>query len=105
VQVIDHGMQSNTLTAAAATNSPGIFPVIENGISYPAGVFLDGLYVGDPSVSPAFRNATPGDVIQLYATGLAPTPAGVRPVAQSVNGVTDWNRNGSGGLRGLGGSA
>jgi uncharacterized protein (TIGR03437 family) len=88
VQVIDNGVASNTLTAAAATNSPGIFPVIENGINYPAGVFLDGLYVGDPSVSPAFRNATPGDVIQLYATGLAPTPAGVLPVAQSVSGVT-----------------
>jgi uncharacterized protein (TIGR03437 family) len=59
-----------------------------NGTNYPAGVFLDGEYVGDPATGPAFRNAKPGDVIQLFATGLVPTPAGVLPVSQGVNGVT-----------------
>lgn len=89
VQVINNGMASNTLTASAANNSPGIFPVIENGTCYPAGVFYsDGEYVGDPAVNPSFRNAQPGDVIELYATGLVPTPAGVLPVTQGVAGVT-----------------
>jgi uncharacterized protein (TIGR03437 family) len=59
-----------------------------NGTNYPAGVFLDGKFVGDPTINAAFRNATPGDVIQLYATGLVATPAGVLPTQQSVSGVT-----------------
>ncbi len=87
VEVINNGVTSNSLTASAATSSPGIFPVIENGVNYPAGVFLDGEYVGDPSVQ-GFRNAKPGDVIQLYATGLASSPAGVIPSQQTLNGVT-----------------
>ena len=88
VEVINNGAASNTLTASVATNSPGIFPVIENGTNYPAGVFYsDGEYVGDPSIGPAFRNAQPGDVIELYATGLVPTPGGVLPVEQAVSGV------------------
>jgi uncharacterized protein (TIGR03437 family) len=88
VQVIDNGLTSSPITAAAAASSPGIFPVIVNGTNYAAGVFLDGKFVGDPTVSPAFRNAKPGDVIQLYATGLTATPAGVLPTPQDVSGVT-----------------
>ncbi len=87
VEVINNGVTSNSLTASASTSSPGIFPVIENGLNYPAGVFPDGEYVGDPSVQ-GFRNAKPGDVIQLYATGLAATPAGVIPSQQTLSGVT-----------------
>ena len=87
VQVINNGALSNTLTAAASDSSPGVFPVIENGVNYPAGVFPDGEYVGDPSIA-GFRNAKPGDVIQLYATGLAVSPAGVIPSQQTLNGVT-----------------
>ncbi len=88
VQVFLNGVGSNPVTVAAATNSPGIFPVIENGVNYAGGVFLDGLRVGDPSIGPAFRNAKPGDVIALFATGLAPSPAGVLVSLQSVSGVT-----------------
>ncbi len=87
VGVINNGVTSNSLTASASTSSPGIFPVIENGVNYPAGVFLDGEFVGDPSIQ-GFRNAKPGDVIQLYATGLASSPAGVIPSQQTLNGVT-----------------
>jgi uncharacterized protein (TIGR03437 family) len=89
VQVINNGLAGNTVTAAAAANSPGIFPVILNGTNYPAGVFfVDSLYVGDPSNGPAFRNARPGDIIQLYATGLVPAPGGVLPSSLTVSGVT-----------------
>lgn len=87
VQVINNGTASNTLMAATSTNSPGIFPVIENGVNYPAGVFLDGNYVGDPSLA-GFRNAKPGDVIQLYCTGLVATPAGTLVAPQTLSGVT-----------------
>ena len=88
VQVTNNGQTSNAITASAAASSPGIFPVIVNGTNYPAGVFLDGKFVGDPTVNSAFRNAKPGDMIQLYATGLASTPAGVLPTQQFVSGVT-----------------
>ena len=88
VQVFISGVASNAVTVAAATNSPGIFPVIVNGVNYGAGVFLDGLRVGDPSIGPAFRNAKPGDVVQLFATGLEPSPAGARVNQQSISGVT-----------------
>ena len=88
VQVFINGVGSDIASVPAVTSSPAIFPVIENGVDYAGGVFLDGKRVGDPSVGPAFRNAKPGDVIQLFATGLAPTPAGVLPTPQTVSGVT-----------------
>jgi len=88
VQVITSGQASNTLTAAAAANSPGIFPVTVNGTNYAAAVFLDGKFAGDPAISAAFRNAVPGDVVQLYATGLAASPAGSVISTTPVSGVT-----------------
>jgi uncharacterized protein (TIGR03437 family) len=88
VQVTNNGQVSNTITAAASTSSPAVFPVIVNGSNYPAGVFLDGKIVGDPAANAAFRKAKPGDLIQLFTTGLVPVPAGVLPAPQSVGGVT-----------------
>ena len=88
VQVTNNGQASNTITASAAANSPGIFPVTVNGVNYPAGVYLDGKYVGDPAVNAAFRKAKPGDIIQLFATGLTATPAGKVTTPQTVIGVT-----------------
>jgi uncharacterized protein (TIGR03437 family) len=88
VQVINNGVASNAITAPAAAVSPGIFPIIIGGVNYAAAVFLDGKIAGDPANGSAFRKAKPGDIVQLYATGLAPTPAGVLPVPQGVSGVT-----------------
>lgn len=88
VQVINNGAASNTISAAATNNSPGIFPIIIDGVNYPAAVFLDGKFAGDPANGAAFRKAKPGEEIQLYATGLIPTPAGVLPAPQGVSGVT-----------------
>lgn len=86
--MIHNGVSSNVVTAPVAASAPGIFPVVVNGTNYPAGVFPDGKLVGDPAANAAFRKAKPGDVIQLFATGLVATPAGVLPVAQNVSGVT-----------------
>jgi uncharacterized protein (TIGR03437 family) len=88
VQVINNGQTSNSVTAAAATNSPGIFPVTVNGTNYAAGVFPDYEYVGDPANGPGYRKAVPGDAIQLYATGLAPSPAGTEISTTFLSGVT-----------------
>jgi uncharacterized protein (TIGR03437 family) len=88
VQVFVNGVGSNRVTAGAASNAPGIVPIIVNGVNYAGGVFLDGKYVGDPSIGSSFRKAKPGDAIQLYATGLVVSPAGVRVSFQPVSGVT-----------------
>jgi uncharacterized protein (TIGR03437 family) len=88
VQVSLNGVASNTVTVASSTSSPGIFPVIVNGVNYAGGVFTDGKYLGDPSVNSAFRNAVPGDHVQLFATGLTTAPAGVLVGLQSISGVS-----------------
>jgi uncharacterized protein (TIGR03437 family) len=88
VQVINNGTYSNALTAASVASAPGLFPNTVNGVNYPAAVFPDGSYVGDPSVSSAYRNARPGDAIELYATGLLPEPSGVLPTAKGITSVT-----------------
>jgi len=87
VQVSSFGAQSNTVTSTAAASAPGIFPIAANGVNYIAGVFLDGKIAGDPSVGPAFRSAKPGDLVQLYATGLTAAPAGVLVGLESVGNV------------------
>jgi uncharacterized protein (TIGR03437 family) len=88
VQVTNNGQISNTITALASASSPGIFPVTMNGTNYPAGVFLDGKLIGDPALNAVFRSAKPGDIVQLFATGLVATPADILPAPQSVAGVT-----------------
>jgi uncharacterized protein (TIGR03437 family) len=88
INVTRDGQVSNSLFAAAVTSSPGIFPVIVNGKNYAGGVFLDGKFVGDPAISSAFRKAKAGDIIQLFATGLAVSPAGALVSVQSISGVT-----------------
>jgi len=89
VQVINNGAASNVLTAASATSSPGLFPNSVNGVNYPAAVFaLSGGYPGDPTVSSVYRSATPGNQIELFATGLIAEPGGVVPSAMGIDGVT-----------------
>jgi len=39
-------------------------------------------------ISPAFRKARPGDLVELFATGLAASPAGVLVGFQPLTGVT-----------------
>jgi uncharacterized protein (TIGR03437 family) len=88
IQSFLNGVGSNVLMTTGSTSSPGIFPVIVNGKNYAAAVFTDGRFAGDPSLGPVFRNAKPGDVIELFATGLIRNQSGVVPNPQSFNGVT-----------------
>jgi uncharacterized protein (TIGR03437 family) len=77
VQLFRDRIGSNTLTTTGTSSSPGIFPIIVNGKNYPEGLFLDASLTGDPMNGPGFRKAMPGDVIQLFATGLFRTQSGV----------------------------
>jgi uncharacterized protein (TIGR03437 family) len=88
VQVINNGVATNSITAQVLASSPGIFPVIVNGTNYAAAVFLDGKLAGDPANGAAFRNAVPGDTVQLFATGLASSPAGTIVSTMPFSGVT-----------------
>jgi len=88
IEVTTNGVVSNAVAAATATNSPGIFPISLGGVNYAAAVFLDGKIAAEPVNGPSFRDAVPGEVVQLFATGLIPVPAGVLPASQTVSGVT-----------------
>jgi len=88
VQVFRDGIGSNVLTTTGTSSSPGVFPIAINGKNYAAGVFLDGKITGDPANGSAFRRAKPGDVVQLYVTGLIRTTAGVLTNSQTYSGVT-----------------
>lgn len=88
VEVTVNKSASNKVTAQSAASSPGIFPVTVNGVNYAGGVFPDGKYIGDPTVNSAFRNAVPGDKVQLFATGLTTSPAGVLVGQTGLSGVT-----------------
>jgi uncharacterized protein (TIGR03437 family) len=88
VQVKRNGVVSNTVTGTASPSSPGIFPLIVNGKNYPAGVFTDGKFTGDPAISAAFRKAQVGESIQLYATGLGLSPAGSLTSQTPISGVS-----------------
>jgi uncharacterized protein (TIGR03437 family) len=58
--------------------------------SYAAALFVDYTIMGDPAVVPGTRKAKPGDIIQLYASGLAPAQSGAvtSPVPITGIGVT-----------------
>ncbi|HEY1756510.1 MAG TPA: hypothetical protein VGG72_14005 [Bryobacteraceae bacterium] len=86
VQVIRDGAASNPITAAAVKNAPGIFPNVINGVNYPVAVFTDGVYVGNPAVSSAYRKAKPGDAMELYAT--LPAPKGIPGVTVTIGSIT-----------------
>ena len=77
VQVTHSGAVSNTVTANAVANLPALFAYSAGSKTYPAAVFLNGLIVGDPSISGnAVAKAKPGDIIEFYATGITTSPAG-----------------------------
>jgi uncharacterized protein (TIGR03437 family) len=88
VQVINNSQTTGAITGMATASSPGIFPVIVNGVNYAAAVFLDGKIAGDPANGAIFRNAVAGDTIELYATGLATSQAGTLVSVTPVSGVT-----------------
>jgi uncharacterized protein (TIGR03437 family) len=87
VQSFLNGVPSNIMTVTGISSSPGIFPITANGVNYAAAVFTDGNIAGDPSLGPGFRNAKPGDLVQLFVTGLFRTTGGVLPTPQSFSGV------------------
>ena len=91
VQVVRLGLPSNTLTAPVAQIQPSLYYYQAGSKSYAAALFVDYTIMGDPAVVPGTRKAMPGDIIQLYASGLAPSQSGsavTSPVPITGVGVT-----------------
>ena len=91
VQVLRNDVSSNTVTGAVPASAPGLFGYTIGTKTYPAAVFANSfLVVGDPGVAgSAVRKAVSGDRIQLYATGLTSSPAGVIiTTVAGISGVT-----------------
>lgn len=83
VQVIRNGASTGTITASIVDSAPGLFSYTLGGKTYPSAVYAgSGVIVGDPAAGgPAVRKAQPGDRIELFATGVAPSPAGTANIA------------------------
>uniref|UniRef100_Q022E8 Uncharacterized protein n=1 Tax=Solibacter usitatus (strain Ellin6076) TaxID=234267 RepID=Q022E8_SOLUE len=91
VQVVRLGLASNTLTAPVAQIQPGLYYYQVGAKDYAAALFADYTIMGDPAVVPGTRKAKPGDIIQLYASGLAVSQSGsaiTSPVPVAGVGVT-----------------
>ena len=76
VQVVRLGLASNTLTVPVAQIQPSLYYYTVNSKNYAAALFVDETIMGDPAVVPGTRKAKVGDAIQLYASGLGPSPSG-----------------------------
>jgi len=76
VQVFRLGIGSNIVTAQVAQIQPSIYYYQVGTKNYAAALFQDYSLMGDPAVVPGTHKALPGDIIQLYASGLASSPAG-----------------------------
>jgi uncharacterized protein (TIGR03437 family) len=77
VVVTHNGVSSSPATANAMTTAPGLFTYSLGGKAYPSALY-NGTYtiVGDPALYGQAAKAKAGDIIQLYGTGLGPSPAG-----------------------------
>jgi uncharacterized protein (TIGR03437 family) len=76
VQVFRLGLGSNILTVPVAQIQPAVYSYQVNSKSYAAALFQDYSLMGDPAIVPGTHKAKPGDIIQLYASGLGPAPSG-----------------------------
>jgi uncharacterized protein (TIGR03437 family) len=88
VQVVRLGIPSNILTVPVAQIQPSLYFYQAGSKSYAAALFLDYTIMGDPAVVPGTRKAKPGDIIQLYAAGLAPSQSGAVTSPIPITGVS-----------------
>ncbi len=88
VQVFRLGIGSNILTVQVAQIQPSLYFYQAGSKDYAAALFLDYSLMGDPAVVPGTHKAKPGDIIQLYAAGLAPAQSGAVTSPIPITGVS-----------------
>jgi uncharacterized protein (TIGR03437 family) len=74
VTVTSNGVTTSPVVAEIRDSAPGLFSY---GAGLAAAAHKDGSVVGNTSLNPATRPATPGETIMLYGTGFLPSPAGI----------------------------
>ncbi|MDQ2900919.1 MAG: serine hydrolase [Acidobacteriota bacterium] len=74
VTVTHDGQTSNIVQGRLVVEAPGFFTYASG--RFVAAVHQDGSVVGDPTVVPGTRAASPGEIIELYGTGFGASPAG-----------------------------
>jgi len=72
-EVINNGVTTGNVLTHAVENAPGALTYLEGGTRFAVATKPDGSVV---KPEPSASAAKPGDVISLYASGLAPSPAG-----------------------------
>jgi uncharacterized protein (TIGR03437 family) len=78
VVVTNNGMVSASFTTTVTQSSPSFCYYPAGAAFFAAAEHLSGTVVGDPAISGAgVEKAHPGEVIELYGNGLAPSLAGV----------------------------
>jgi uncharacterized protein (TIGR03437 family) len=88
VQVFRLGIGSNFLISPVAQIQPSLYYYSAGSKNYAAALFLDYSIMGDPAVVPGTHKAKPGDIIQLYAAGLAPSQSGAVTSPIPITGVS-----------------
>lgn len=78
VQVIRDGATSATFQANLVGAAPGFFTYSSGNKQYLSAIHLNGTVIGDVAGT---LPAAPGEVVELYATGLGGSPGGVIPSA------------------------
>lgn len=82
IQIIRDGAASALIQANYVNSAPGFFMYPANGRNFVAGVHVDGSYVGDIAGTVP---AKPQETLELFATGLGPTPGGIVPSLTSLS--------------------
>ena len=78
VVVTNNGVVSSAFTTTVVQSSPSFFYYGAAGTVFPLAVHLsDGNLVGDPAALSGTEKAHPGEILELYMNGLAPSPGGV----------------------------
>jgi uncharacterized protein (TIGR03437 family) len=84
-EVINGGVSTGAVLTNSVLNAPGAFAYSGAGTLFAVATNLDGVLVGDPSITPGAAWAVPGSVIVIYGSGLDPSAAGLAaPAATNI---------------------
>ena len=85
VVVGNNGTSSAAFATTVVQSSPSLFYYSYGSDLFASAVHADGSLVGDPAIfGPGVARAHPGETIELFANGIAPSPAGVLVVPALV---------------------
>jgi uncharacterized protein (TIGR03437 family) len=85
-EVIANGVSTGFVLTHAEQNAPGAFTYAAGGLTF-AVATDNGTVIGNPALEAGTQAAAPGDTISIWATGLAPSAAGMLSVSQPVGDV------------------